>query len=296
MSTVAVYGLNGTLGADVIKALISEPFVSKIKTPIKLLTQSPDQKVVTSDKVEYINVKETPLKQALQGIDVFINLGNFPTAASPEVIEALVANNVKLYIPSQFGTDLEALQDDFPGFLDGKNAHSNEARSKGIKTVDIYTGLFIGADQIFYGPSPFSVLNFDADKKEVEIVGDENTVINPSFFKDIGNVVAALATRDDYKSIPDKVRTYSGKVTLGDLVAHYEKKHNVKITKKYIKPSEVIAEAKEKYKNFSFQDFFLYLRAFLAGGEGKGLIFESKNDRELINPGESLFKWTKYTI
>jgi hypothetical protein len=58
----------------------------------------------------------------------------------------------------------------------------------------------------------------------------------------------------------------------------------------------LIAEAKKKFENFSFQDFSLYLQAFIAGCEGKGAIFEQSNDREFINPGESLFKWTKYAI
>jgi hypothetical protein len=293
--TVAVYGLNGVLGIHIINALLSEPFISKIKIPIRLITSS-DKRIVDSDKVEYVKVSDSAdLKKAFEGIDVVINSNNFPNSVAPELIDALVANKVKLYIPSQFGTDLTTAGKDFPGFLDFKDSHSKAARDAGIKTVDIYTGLFHPADEKFFG-SKFQVLNFDPDKKEVDIIGGESTLINPSFLPDVGKVVAALVTKDDHASIPDSIRTYSDRVTLGDLVAHYERVNSTTLTKKYIDPQELIAEAKKKFENFSFDDFLLYLQAFIAGGEGKGIIFEQNNDREFINPGESLFKWTKYVI
>jgi hypothetical protein len=109
---------------------------------------------------------------------------------APELIDALVASKAKLYIPSQFGTDLVNAHKDFPGFLDSKDSHSKAARAAGIKTVDIYTGLFHPADQKFFG-SNFQLLNFDADKNEVDIIGDDNTLANPSFLPDVGKVVAA---------------------------------------------------------------------------------------------------------
>lgn len=294
MSKIAVYGINGLLGVHVINALLSEPFVSKLSTPIRLVTSS-DKSTFTSDKVEYVNVKDVGLNDAFEGVDVVINLNNFPHSTAPELIDALKRNNVKLYIPSQFGTALPDSEADFPGFLAAKEDHSKAARAAGIKTVDVYTGLFVSPEQLFLG-APFSVLNFDAEKKEVEIVGDENTLINPSFLQDIGKVVASLVTKEDYSTIPDHLRTYSGRVTLGDLVAHYEKQHSVTLLRKLTKPEDILKEAKKKYENFSFADFLFYLKALIAAGEGRGLIFENNNDREFINPGESLFKWTKYTI
>lgn len=290
--TVAVYGLNGLLGIHVINALLSEPFVSKIKTPIKLITHSA-KRIVESDKVEYVDINQVGLKKAFEGVDAVVNLANFPHGANQDVIDAVVEDNVKLYIPSQFGTDIVAAQKTFPGFLQPKVDHSNAARAAGVKTVDIITSLFVAPDQLFMG-HPLSILNFDSEKNEVEIVGDESTPINPSFLNDIGKVVAALVTKDDYSSIPDTVRVYSGKVTLGDLVEHYNKTHNTSLNKKYVKPETVIEQAKNT--PFSFEHFVLYLRAILAGGEGNGNIFETENDREFVNPDESLFKWTKYTI
>ncbi|CDR42802.1 CYFA0S10e02432g1_1 [Cyberlindnera fabianii] len=290
--TIAIIGANGILGKPTLKALLSEPFASKVKA-IKVVSSS-GKSPVESDKIEILS-SANGYKGLFAGVDAVVNLASPPASANPEIIDAIKEAGVKLYIPSQFGTDLEAVQPDFPGFLSIKTDHSKAARAAGIKTADLYSGLFIREDQTFLG-QPLSALDFDAEKGVVEIVGDDNTLINPSFESDIGKVVAALVTRDDYSSIPDFVRFYSGKVTLGDLVAHYEKTTGKKLTKKYTKPEDVVALAKSKYQNFSFDDFLLYLRTFVAQGEGKGLIFENENDREFINPGESLFKWTKYII
>lgn len=294
MATIAVFGLNGLLGKPVIEALLREPFISKIKAPIRLITAS-DKKPIDSPNVKYYNLKEEGFSKPLEGVDAVINLGGVPGSPLDDILKAIVEQKVKLYIPSQFGTDLVATEPTFSGFLKPKTDHSNAARKAGVKTVDVVTGLFI-KDDGFFPFGPLFTFSGDYEKTKQAIGrGDANTKVNPSFFKDIGNTVAALVTKDDYSKIPDTIRIYSDEVTNGDLVAHYEKVNNVKLNVKYISPSETIAEAKEKYsKGFKLEDFALYLATLLSEGEGKGLIYEKNNQREFVNPGESLFKWTKY--
>ncbi|KAH3680398.1 hypothetical protein WICMUC_000329 [Wickerhamomyces mucosus] len=299
MTSVAVIGLNGRLGKPIIESLLSEPFISKINTPIKLLTTNSDKQVVSNDKLQYINYKtlDGGLKTALKDVDVVINLGNIPKSPIQDILDAIIANNVKLYIPSQFGTDLQATEVDFPGFLNVKTQHSKAARDAGIKTVDVITGLFIEDDQTYSG-RPFGVFNFNEEKKEIEIIGDEDESIqlNPSFFRDIGNSVAAIVTSSDYSKIPNRVRIFSDKVTLGDYIKRYENQTGIKLNRTYKKVDEIVQEAKLKYQNFSFADFGFYLKTFAAQGENKGLTFEKENEKEIINPNESLFKWTKYVV
>jgi hypothetical protein len=43
-----------------------------------------------------------------------------------------------------------------------------------------------------------------------------------------------------HASIPDYIRTYSDRVTLGDLVAHYEKVNSTTLNKKYIDPQDLM--------------------------------------------------------
>lgn len=44
-------------------------------------------------------------------------------------------------------------------------------------------------------------------------------------------------------------------------------------------------------EGFNNSDLFYYMQTIAAQGEGKGLAFERDNHRELINPGEKLWKW-----
>ncbi|ODQ57733.1 hypothetical protein WICANDRAFT_81061 [Wickerhamomyces anomalus NRRL Y-366-8] len=297
MTTIAVFGLNGFLGKPIIEALLREPFISKIKTPIRLLTSS-DKKPIESSKVQYYNVKEVGYDKPLDGVDVVVNLGSVPGDPKDDAfLKSIISHKVKLYIPSQFGTDLDATSETLPNFLQPKTTHSKAARDAGIKTVDIITGLFINEDG-FLPFAPLYVLGHDVEKtKEATIRGDKNTLINPSYFKDIGNTVAALATKDNFASIPDKVRIYSDRILATELIKHYEKVNNVQLTTKYVSTADTVKEAKEKYsKGFKFDDFVFYLITLLAEGEGKGLIFEKENEKEFVNPKESLFKWTKFQI
>ena len=58
---------------------------------------------------------------------------------------------------------------------------------------------------------------------------------------------------------------------------------------------EAIVQVKKALANgFSMKPFMKYLQVLSAAGEGKGLAFIDNNHREYVNPGESIFTWTKY--
>lgn len=295
MSTVAIVGLNGFLGKPVADALLSEPFAFKIKTPIRLLTSS-DKRRIQSSKVKYYNVKEVGFDKALEGVDVVINLGGVPGDPKDDILlKSIISSNIKLYIPSQYGTDLY-VSDTLPNFLGTKTAHSIAARDGGVKTVDLFTSVFINED----GLLPYAPLYLFGDvenTKEVTIPGNENTLVNPTYVKDIANAIAALVTKDDYASIPDKVRIYSDRVLATDLVKHYEKIKGVKINTRFVSTAEQVKKAIEKYSHgFRLEDIGFYLATILSEGEGKGLIYEKENEKEFVNPNETLFKWTRFQI
>lgn len=297
MATIAVFGLNGLLGKPIIEGLLREPFISKIKAPIRLLTSS-DKRPVESSKVEYINIKEAGVDKPLDGVDVVINLGAIPGAPKEDaLLQSVIAHKIKLYIPSEFGTDLKRAHNVFNNFLSPKTIHSEAAREGGVKTVDVCTGLLINPDS-FLPFAPLYLFGKDVEQtKKVTIAGDENTLLNPSFVQDVGSTVAALATREDYLSIPDTIRVYSDRVLVADLIKHYEKVHDVKMDISYVPAADALKEAQERYsQGFKQEDFTFYLRTILSLGENKGLIHEQENEREFVNPNESLFKWTKYQI
>ncbi|CCH47111.1 Isoflavone reductase IRL [Wickerhamomyces ciferrii] len=289
MATIAVLGVNGFLGESVINSLLSEPFISNIKTPIRLLTTS-DKKPIESSNVEYINIKDQKLDSHLTGVDALINLIGFPNGANEDIIKSAVASNVKLYIPSQFGFNMEQVHSLLPNWLHGKIEHSEKARAAGLKTIDFNTSLFYVN---FGGPFVSPLVTLDSEK--ATILGDGKTSVNPSTLTDIGKSIASVVTSNDYSKLPNKIRIYSDNITVEDLLTKYEQDYNVKLTKEFKSDQEFLQNVVDKYNKDGFNpdDFFQYLAAILIAGEGKGTIVEGDNEKEIINPNESLFKWTK---
>ncbi|CCH44002.1 Isoflavone reductase P3 [Wickerhamomyces ciferrii] len=290
MSTVAVLGLNGFLGKPVIEALLSEPFISQIKQPIRLLTFS-DKKQFQSEKVEYLNVSKG-FDDALKGVDSVVNLTGYPNKSSEPFLDSVIKNNVKLYIPPQFGIDLGAASSKiFPELLKGKAEHSQRARDNGIKSVDLFTGFFF-----LEVNNPFVTPLVKINGSEATIIGDESIKVNPTYINDVGKSVASILTAKRFEKLPDKVRIYSDVVDIGQLISRYENLNDLKLSKTYEPNDEYLNNIRSQYQKDGYigSKFFDYMGAMLVGGEGYGLIFETQNERDVINPNEKYFKWTKF--
>ncbi|CAH2350300.1 hypothetical protein CLIB1423_01S06986 [[Candida] railenensis] len=294
---IAVIGSNGFLGKPTIAALTSDEFSSKIDLPIIAITRSAKDKVST-DKIKYVEADYSEsnldkLYEIFEGIDVVIEL----VGANPElfaVTEKIVAHTKpKLFIPSQFGTDIEDSSKYLPGFLGLKTVHSENARKAGVKTVDIITSLFAVPGSFSY--EIVGTLGVDAEAKTVTYRGDPDYKIAFSKLEDIGKSVAAVATFSDFSKLPNKVRVYSDLASNREVAERYESTHNVKLQElPAISKADSLKEGQDKLaKGFNPAEFLFYLNVLASQGEDAGLAFSS-SERELINPGESLWKWGKF--
>lgn len=293
MTTIAVIGLNGALGKPVLEAAVSDAFKGKIQFPIKAISRS-EQK--SSNEVSYIkaDLSETDkLAQELKGVDVIIELAG----PSPDVfgnVEKLVAAvKPKLFIPSQFGINVEQVQKYAPGFLDLKRQHSKNVRDTGVKTVDIYTSLFAGKGGFLY--KYVTHVGIDSEKNTYSVRGDITQPISYSSLKDIGYAVVAIATEKDQGKLPDQFQFHSGQITIKEIIAAYEKANNVELKKDgEISKEQALKDLQDALnKGFDPNQFLSYLHSIAAQGKDQGLSF-SKADNELINPGEKVWKYTKY--
>ncbi|ODV85548.1 hypothetical protein CANARDRAFT_7655 [[Candida] arabinofermentans NRRL YB-2248] len=292
---IAVYGTNGFLGKPTIAALTSSSFVDKIQLPLRVLTRDPS-KYTESKYIRYYKADATDVdsfEDAVTGIDVFVNLGPAHHLDTP--LDALVkyAKGIKLYIPSQFGTELDKSDTLLDGFLKVKADHSAKARAAGLKTVDVISSLFF-AEGAFLTEN-LGVVELDKSTKSVTIRGDPTVKADISYLPDIGKAVASIATFGDYSKLPDKIRISSDRVSQEEIVKQYEVKHQVTLKRNYVSYEDTLADSKARWaKGFDFKDFFFYLQFLFASGTDKGLSF-SKNENELVNPKESLWTWTKFT-
>lgn len=313
---VAVFGTNGFLGKPVLDALTGQ-FKNIFTLPIRALTRdeskSKSESKNDTEVLKYYSINaedDTATKKlyddALEGVDVVINLTGSNAALDP-ILQALKRksqendddnnSNIKLYIPSQFGTDVQATSHDFPSLFNLKIEHSQKSRQvKGLKVVDIYTSYFFVPGGLLY--EVVQGAGYNSETKKVTFIGNENTKFSVSGLEDVGRTIAVVASMDPNASIeiPDHIRVYSDMTSQREIIETFEKIHDTRLRKNPNLPLDkavMIAQGKLT-EGFKYSDFFYYMQTIAAQGEGKGLAFEQNNHRELINPGEKLWKWQQY--
>lgn len=285
---ITVVGISGALGAPVLDAITSEQLRSNFSLPIKAVTRKRSKE--DTDFITYFEASDfESYKNVLVGSDVVISLTAVP---NEELLRAVIATRPKLYIPSQFGADLTKPM--FLPFLDLKTQHSKAARDADIKVVDVFCGAFA---QGFFLYEFIGHVGADIETKKVRYVGDPHTKFSYSTLIDVGKTVAVLASKEP-STIPDSIRVYSGLTDQESVVKRYEQTHDVKFDTSVLPLHDAIGEIKKQYKEgdafYNTPLFVFFLQILMASGDGKGMAFISENDREFINPGESIFKWGKF--
>lgn len=297
-TSIAILGLNGFLGAPVLEAINSGRFDDEISYPIKAITRK--EPATKNDKIEYIVADISKpesidsIVEKLGNIDTFVEL----ISPNPEIfknVELLLSKlKPKLFIPSQFGTDIDKVDEYAPGFLSIKGQHSQNVRDLNIKVVDILSSLFAVPGAFLYEWADSVGLN--AQNKSINLVGDINQKFHISKLEDVANTIISIATNEDPKSLPDTIRIASDVITPQIVIDTYSKNHdNVEFKIVSEKSAE---DAKKEFaeslaKSFEEDKFLWYLQVIVAQGLDKGLYF-SKLDNELVNPNESLWKWGKW--
>ncbi|KAK7678617.1 hypothetical protein QCA50_018340 [Cerrena zonata] len=276
--SVAVIGSAGFIGGPLVEAFSRPDLKDKIQFPVKVLTRSAKDKTSTST-IKYVEAELSESNVAkvvgeLKGSDVIVSL----LPPSPDTISVLESTlkqvKPKVYIPSQFGSDIRPAQKNLPGFLKIKIDHSDNGHF--LTEIVGHVGI-------------------DANTKTVTYAGSPQTKIAISYLPDVGNAVASLTSIEPSK-LPDTVRIQSDEVTYEDIAKKYEKDHGVTLQVKNITAEELLKKANDRIqtaKEFSLEDFLLYLWAVSVGGRDYGNSY-SKNDDDLVNPGGKLFKWTKF--
>lgn len=290
--TIAIFGINGFLGKPILEALESPQFASQISFPIVAVTRD-SSKFTDSETVVYKqgSVEDVEgLKTALKGVDVVINVGSAVISSDP-IADAAKAVGAKLYLPTQFGMDIPKFAT-YLSVLDSKIEHSKYARSLGLKTVDVSTGFFAVPGSLMY--EFLGAVGVDAEAKKATILGDADAKLAVITLPDLGKAVASLVTKDP-ATLPDKIRFFSDEVSQEEIIKRYEETHNVKIERSYLSAEAGLQKAKDLLADhgFSLNDFVYYLNVAIGLGVSAGVVFP-ENEREIVNPGESVFKWGKF--
>jgi len=253
-------------------------------------------------KIDYAD--PATLENALEGCDVLVNaMGTNGDHESNKValVDIAAKVGVKVYIPSEFGVDPH-VDSEFirHPMWQGKKAHDKYAESKGLKVISIYNGLFMehphGGFQAFHG--------FYPERQAWYVPGDGTTPISITSKTDIGRSIIELVTMasETPERVPSRIRLAGTSRTPKEIVDIFNLASKGKT---YIKLIPLSDEESKVFMNKDNmkpppglpKDFDLnYIydvasRVFRMAGSGGNLDFSQRNDNELVNPGESKWKW-----
>ncbi|TBU36926.1 hypothetical protein BD309DRAFT_1084954 [Dichomitus squalens] len=235
-----------------------------------------------------------PLDTILAGADVVLNIIPPPLLSSEfkaDILQATVRNGVKVYFSSEWGAYDYMNENVFPVYeadeWQQKRALQIEARkilSDKVKLINLNGGGFLT-----WWAGPNRILGWDADKNVFSTVGPSTAKISLTHQSDIGRAAAQVSVLAldpaTAARVPTDIRIAGQSVSyedLRDLVSR------VKGLPKGDIVSQDLAALKEKIRKDPPENIWEYVLVLF--GEGK--LHCKETDNELVNPRETLWKWT----
>ena len=118
--SITIIGLNGFLGKPVLEAINLVFLTIKSISQLKLLQEKNRKLKMTKLNTLFLEINEESIKptlsQKLSGTDVIIELIGPNPEAFANIEKLIDAIKPKLFIPSQFGTDIPKVDEYAPGF------------------------------------------------------------------------------------------------------------------------------------------------------------------------------------
>ncbi|KAK6461518.1 CIP1 protein [Scheffersomyces coipomensis] len=294
--SIAIIGISGSLGQPVLDAFSSATFKDQVKFPIKVISR---QKIESTDLVEYIqlDLSEETIPQyvkELKGFNTIIELIPSNPTLFELVNKIIVQVKPDLFIPSQFGLEIDQVNTYLPKFLGHKTNQSAVVRAANVKVVELITGFFILPG--FYLYEVVQQVGINPKDNSYEQFGDLNNKIAVNHVDNIASSIASLSTYPSPNELPDKVRIAGDEISFNQIIKTFEKNHNVTLTKKReLTSDEALAELKHLFatEGPKHEKALYYLHVVASQGTNKGIHY-STNENEIVNPGEKYWKWIKY--
>lgn len=203
------------------------------------------------------------LDKALEGADVVVNL------LEPEVNHSKVVENVatfksvKLYLPSEFGADIEETDYYLPLFKPKTDA-LELVQKLGLKTVSIITGVFF--EYAFTVP-PLVGVNFP-NPGQIQYYGNFDVEISGTSVADTGKVIASVVSKDPL-TLPPKILINAQTMTPRLLANAYKTSTGTELEKVILPLDDIKASAFKVIKkgSKSADDFLIGLRSMFFDGK-----------------------------
>ncbi|KIO26435.1 hypothetical protein M407DRAFT_24284 [Tulasnella calospora MUT 4182] len=282
---VAIAGATGHLGPYVVRAFL-EPSIH----PLQVKRVVAFTRNATSDSAKDLEtrgaevIEGAPTVQDLKGIDVFINVLSDKVSVDVRdtYAQAAAEAGVKVYFPNEFVADARLLDFEHPLYK-MKVTHAKRARELGsgkMKVVSVYSGQFL--DYLFWGGA---MIGLDTVNRTYTVSGLPANKFGITSMADVGTALArfSILAAENPASVPDHVRLSGDAVSFAELATVVGNERGETIEVK----STSAAETKQKLID-NPADFLSLVRYMLGSGVTD---FSKENENELVNPGQSLWRW-----
>ncbi|KAI0690292.1 hypothetical protein C8T65DRAFT_765677 [Cerioporus squamosus] len=293
--TVAIIGGTGDLGKFRTGLHLTRIFLTEYwkQFPVVRITtrdvNSPKAQELAKLGAELYKTSES-FDDVLSGVDVVVNALNTSVLEKVEkqLAAAIARANPKVYFPSEFGADYRL--NEFDGYEHPEWARKRvinadtEAALKGTQTklVLVAIGMFLGW---LFTPG----LGIDIGRNVYTPLGPGSTRLATTAEDDIARSVAQLAMLSLDPATASTVPTH---VRIAGQNVSYEEIRDTVSRVKGVPKGEIESKSLEEFVNnlkANPNDNLLdYIWVLI--GQGK-FDFSSENANELVNPGQSLWKW-----
>ncbi|RPD64136.1 hypothetical protein L226DRAFT_552087 [Lentinus tigrinus ALCF2SS1-7] len=288
-ATAVILGGTGELGFHVSTIFLTEYRSTFPTVRITTRDMASSKAKELADKGAEVHSFGASWDTVLSGADVVVNV--LPTSVvkgiNKELVAALLKNNVKVYFPPSFGSDYRVV--DFPGFEMAewpmKQAVIDEtwALAEGkIKVIALMNGAF--TSWVF---RPDRTVGVDVANNTFTCFDPPTARFGVTDLSDIGRAVAQLSVltvnSETASKIPDVVRIAGQNVSMEDIRAAVARV-------KGVAPGKIKA-LREDYPASQYRILdYIRIRG-ISVGIAEGQMDMSENENELVNPGQTLWKW-----
>ena len=282
--SIAIAGATGKLGQHIANTVLSVQFRHRFSEVI-LLSRTEDSAQIQNWRaqpdVTVTTYNEDDLGAAIAHADILVNtISSKGHELKDKLAQVLPATKVKLYLPSEFGVD-HTVHDFVQTFWDKKKHHADLAEKAGpdIKVCRVYCGLFL-EDSI--GPW----FGYDVTKGKYESIGSADNLVAFTSREDTARAVVSLVLLP-LEKIPAEIHIAGDNVCMKDVATMMEENGAAK--------AEIVPidgpEFKAKTIAENSPNPMAYLRFLMGDGSIDHSASGLGNDNELLNSGETLWKW-----
>ncbi|CAL8114292.1 unnamed protein product [Orchesella dallaii] len=291
--SVAVVGSTGYVGKILMPAFLEGLKDGKLKevrvltTEAKLNSQQIQDYASSGAKafaIDYANV--STVTAALKGVDAVVSTlgpgGEGIENVKTTLIDALVAAKVKLYFPSEFGTNHYKYTNYSHPLFDGKRMHFKQAKERGLNPIRMLTGCIM---EFAFGKQRFGI---DCISGVWTVVGNGADIpCATTAERDLGRFTleAVLLALSDITKCPDAIEVYSDLKTLREYAKALDRvsERETKIVQAQLDDFKAQYEAT--------QDFPKLIMIMLAEG---AFDFSKSTGNQLLNPNDSVWQLKRF--